>query len=238
MGMISNEALFLVILVIDLLLVAIAGKLGKDYLYASVIANLLFTNIVSSKFVYVFGFTTTIGNATYAGIFLATDLLCEHYGKKEARRILLIGFFSLIWIILLGPMVSMFPYPEYVTEQSKALATIFSFGSIISIASLMAYLVSTRIDIEIYAYLKSKWPSKSALIIRNNISTFFGQLIDQAIFVTLAFSFTYEADVLWELFLSGVIIKLFAALIDTPFIWASYSYVKKTKDIKMSEDDA
>ncbi len=218
----TNEVLFISFLVADLMLVAFAAKLGKEYLYASVISNLLFTNFISSKLIIVFGFTTTIGNATYAGIFLATDLLCEHYGKDEAKKVLNLGFFSLIWVILLGPVVALFPYPEIASKQSEALSTIFSFSNLIAIASLIAYLVSTRIDIEIYSYLKAIWPSKTAIILRNNISTFVGQLFDQALFVLLAFSYWYDYEILLDLFISGVAIKTLSAFIDTPFIWFSY----------------
>ncbi|WP_367186249.1 VUT family protein [uncultured Fibrobacter sp.] len=42
--------------------------------------------------VHAFGFDTTLGNVLFASTFLATDMMSELYGKREASRCVKIGF--------------------------------------------------------------------------------------------------------------------------------------------------
>lgn len=221
--MLSNELLFILIMLLDMAFVTFMARLGREYLQMSIIANLLFTNFISSKIVTVFGISTTIGNATYAAIFLATDLLCEHYGKSEAVKVIKMGFVALLLIIVLGPIASQLTYPEFAADTGQAVSFVLSNSTLIALSSLTAYVISTRVDIEAYIYLKDKLPQRTFLFIRNNVSTFIGQLVDQAIFVTLAFGVRFPLPILFELFITGSAIKMAAAIIDTPFMYIGYS---------------
>ena len=45
-----------------------------------------------TKQFFFFGFAITGGNALYGSLFLATDLIGEHYGKRESLQAVGIGF--------------------------------------------------------------------------------------------------------------------------------------------------
>lgn len=217
----SNEALFLAVMVLDLLFVLVAFKLGKHFLFAAIVANIMFTNMTSSKIVPVFGLDSTVANVFYAAIFLATDLLCEHYGKKAAYRAIWLGFFALVPIVVFAPFVKQFEPAEYSREVSHSLGVIFGFTVRISAASIIAYLLSNRFDVWWYHVIKRKFPEGRWLWLRNNGSTVVSQLVDNSTFVLLAFAGTVPGSVLWQIFLSGYIIKVVVAACDTPIVYLS-----------------
>lgn len=218
----SNELLFVVAMVFDLAFVLVCFRLGRDFLYVAVVANIIFSNIVSSKIVTVLGFDLTIASVFYAAIFLATDLLSEHHGPKAASRAVWMGFVSLIPVIVLAPFVAAFaPAPSAGTDVSAAMDVIFSYTPRIIIASLCAYLVSQNVDVLVFEWIRGRFPGDGFLWLRNNGSTLTSQLIDQVIFITVAFAGVVPGAVLVQLFVAGYVLKIVVALCDTPFIYLS-----------------
>jgi uncharacterized integral membrane protein (TIGR00697 family) len=57
------------------------------------------------------------------------------------------------------------------------------------------------------------------LWLRNNASTVVSQLLDSAIFCTIAFWGLFPVNVFWEIMLSTYVIKVAVAALDTPFIY-------------------
>lgn len=62
---------------------------GKQGLYASVVLSLLLANLQGPKLTQVLGLQTSVGVILYSGIYFATDLLSERYGRREANRAVL-----------------------------------------------------------------------------------------------------------------------------------------------------
>lgn len=218
----SNESAFFLLMFADLLFVLVCYFLGRHFLYVAVVANIMFTNMVSAKLVSVFGFEQTVANATYAAIFLATDLLSEHHGRDEARKAVWMGFLALVPLILFAPIVIQFSSSSLSADVSAALDVIFDLTPRIAIASLCAYLIAQHVDVNVYHLLKARFPGVRYLWLRNNGSTVVSQFLDQMIFVVLAFSFVVPASTLFQIFLAGFVIKVLVALFDTPFLYASH----------------
>ena len=57
---------------------------------------------------------------------------------------------------------------------------------------------------------------------RNNLSTLVSQFIDSVLFFSLAFWGVVPFGVLVNIILTGYAIKIIVALLDTPFMYASY----------------
>jgi len=96
----SNSTLFILMALTSLSFVLIAFRLGKVWLISLITANVVMMNIFVVKGMYIFGLAGTGGNVLYASIFLATDILCEHYGKQEAVKAIRIGFFVSLFFLL------------------------------------------------------------------------------------------------------------------------------------------
>ena len=155
------------------------------------------------------------------------DVITEAYGKEAARRTVLTGFLAqvlaigFIWIAIKLPAA-----PFYENQQSFEL--IFTAGFRVTVASLIAYLVSQNLDVTIFDKLKKRHGNKK-LWIRNNLSTMASQLVDTAIFISIAFYGTMPLGVLIGMIFSQYIFKFIVAILDTPIVYALVAICKRTE---------
>ncbi|MBU1131541.1 queuosine precursor transporter [Patescibacteria group bacterium] len=212
----NNELLFIIMSLVSLSFVLLAFRLGKVWLVGIICANVILMNIFVVKGMYLFGLAATGGNVLYASIFLATDLLCEHYGKKEAMRAVRIGFFVSIFFLIMSQFILRFIPADYDFAQG-AMKTLFTLTPRIVLGSMAAYLVSQHLDVWLFNKIKEKTQGRM-LWLRNNGSTFVSQLVDSAIFTVIAFAGVYP---LLELIVFTYIIKIIVAVLDTPFMYFS-----------------
>ena len=104
--------------------------------------------------------STTIfpGTILYSGIYFATDLLNEKFGKDEANRAVMLGFVANIAVMLTLVLSTKF-LPSDLTgsaaEVHEAISVLAFYSPIFIIGSLTAYLVSQRFDVWFFHYLKN-----------------------------------------------------------------------------------
>lgn len=213
-----NELWWLIFLIFDFSLALIAIYFfGKKALFVIITADIIVCNIQVLKTIELFGFVATLGNILYGSIFLATDLLSEVYGKKEARKGVWLGFFALIFMTISMQLALQFK-PHSSDFSQNALQTIFGFLPRITFASLVAYLVSQNHDIWAFHFWKDKTRGKF-LWLRNNASTWVSQAIDSVVFVMLAFYGVFEKPVLISILLTTYAVKILIAIFDTPIVY-------------------
>ena len=218
----SNNTIWLILLVLNYGLIAIAFRYFKNYgLFAWITLASILANIQVIKTIELLGFVTTLGNIMYGTSFLATDILCECYGKEEAQKGVKIGIFSIIATTLIMQVCLWFA-PHASDTSSAALNAIFSLLPRIAFASITAYMISQNFDVWFYNYLKQKYPQH--LWLRNNLSTMSSQLIDNTIFTLLAFWGVFPTDVIWQIFATTYVMKWLVALFDTPVIYWAKAY--------------
>ena len=88
---INQELLWLLTVVYDLGLALLLFRFfGKYGLYTAVILGIMLANLQGGKIseleLFGYSFTASMGAILYSGIYFATDILNERYGKKEADR--------------------------------------------------------------------------------------------------------------------------------------------------------
>jgi len=223
-----NEILWIIMALVDfaalMFLFRIFGKVG---LYLAIVISIILCNIQVLKIVEIFGLTATLGNVLYGSIFLATDLLSEIYGKKEARKGIWMGFYALIFTTLIMQLALVFkPSPDDFIDP--ALRQIFDFLPRVAIASILAYLVSQHHDVWLFHMLKSK-TGGAHLWLRNNLTTAISQLLDSVIFCTIAFWGLFPTDVFIEILVTTYIIKIIVAAMDTPFIYYARKLARRLR---------
>ena len=216
----SNELIFLLMILFVLFCTLFAFRMGKYWLYGFIAFNIILANIFVTKQFVIFGITATGGNITYGSIFLATDLLCEHYSKRDGRRAVFLGFFAAIFYLITSQFIILLKPAEFDMVHSS-MQTIFSFAPRIVLASLIAYLISQMHDIWFFHFLKEKTKGKM-LWFRNNVSTWVSQLIDSIIFSMIAFLGIFPINIVLQIIISTYLLKVLVAAIDTPFIYLSY----------------
>ncbi len=214
----SNELLWILFLFFDLSCTVLVFKLfKKEGLFAVIVANIILCNIQVPKIIELFGLTVTLGNILYGSIFLATDLLSEFYGKKDARKGVFLGFFFMLFMTIVMQLALYFTPASEGMEIHSALTVIFSLMPRIALGSMTAYILSQTHDVWMFHLLKAKTGGKY-LWLRNNVSTALSQLIDSIIFCVIAF-WGMEFSILIEIIITTYIMKIIVGIIDTPFIY-------------------
>lgn len=219
----TNEFLFFLTIAIDLGLILIATKLGKEWLVTMIIANIVVSQISAAKIITLFGFTASASAVFYASIFLATDILTEHWGQKEGYSSVRKAFLVILFILGFTTLIR-FVAPFQPSEAAKAFDVLFGFLPRIAGAGLIAYLVAQNFDIWLFHWIKERTKDRY-LWLRNNGSTFVSQFVDSVLFFGLAF-YGVVPNV-WALILTGYAAKLIVAFFDTPFLYLSYKILNK-----------
>lgn len=214
-----NELFWAVMLIVNFIAIMVAFRLwGKVGLLIWIPISVIIANIQVTKTVVLFGLEATLGNIVYATSFLATDILSECYGKRDAARAVAIGFFSLVIMTILMNLAILF-VPASSDFVQESMVTIFSLMPRIALGSLSAYLVSQLHDIYAFAYWKRRFPGSRSLWFRNNVSTMVSQLIDTLIFTMVAFWNVYDWSILWQIMVTTYLLKWLVSALDTPFMY-------------------
>lgn len=215
------------------LLLIMYKTFGKTGLFAWVAVATILANIQVTKTIEIIGLTATLGNSLYASTFLATDILNEKYGRKEAKKAVWLGFSSLLIMVLTMQFGLQF-LPADSDFAQGSLETIFGLVPQIAIASLIAYLLAQHIDVIVFSALRRIFPKDSQFWIRNNGSTLLSQLLDTLIFTSIAFYGVFPFDVWIQIFISTYVLKFIVSVMGTPFGYMA----KKIRPFEEKEESA
>ena len=219
-----NELLLVLSLLISFGATVLFLKLfGKSGLFAWIGICAVFANVEVLILVHAFGMDQTLGNTLFASSFLATDILSELYGKKDANKGVLVGIITTVLFILLSTM-----WINYVPAEGDwampFVKQLFANTPRVLIASLIAYAVSEAFDVWLYhkwwTLTEKRFGNKDKYLwFRNNFSTLFSQLINIVIFNFGAFLGIYSLSQLFSITIACYVIYIVTSLLDTPFIY-------------------
>ncbi|OPY79316.1 MAG: hypothetical protein A4E65_01911 [Syntrophorhabdus sp. PtaU1.Bin153] len=144
----------------------------------------IIANITAGKPVSVFGIVVPSAVFIYTITFTLVDVIHEIYGKEGTRKVVYGAFLANILLAVYTYLIIHLPAPPFFTE-AKAYETVFGSTPRIVAASLIAYIVSSLVDVEVYHFWKSrigkaKW---SRVLVSNGVST----LVDSCVFIVIAF---------------------------------------------------
>lgn len=186
----------------------------------------MLANIQVLKQVELFGLNGSMGDISYIGVYLISDILSENYGKDTAKKIVWLGMFSIVAVTSIMYLSLQF-IPSEQDQAQKALTDIFSFFPRLVIASLCAFFISQSYDIIAYQFWRKKFPAYRYIWLRNGMSTMVSQLMDNAIFTVIAFVGVFPARYMLQIFITSCILRTAISIIDTPFIYWSVAIKKK-----------
>lgn len=222
-----NEFIWLVYILINYSAILMAyRKWGKTGLFVFVPISIILANIQVTKLVVLFGFETTLGNIAYSSIFLISDILTENYGKKEAQKTISIGFVTIIFTTIVMNIALAITPSANDTNQAVIQAVFGSFTRI-TFASMLAYVVSSNVDINLYQLIKKIKPDYENIWIRNNFSTLFSQIIDNVVFNVVAFAYVLPVNIIISIIVSTYILKVITSIFDTPFLYIATYWKNK-----------
>lgn len=207
---------------------------GKSGLFAWIGIAAILANIEVTILVNAFGMDQTLGNTLFASSFLATDILSEVYGKKDADKGVWVGIFTTVLFIVFSAMWIHYTPAEgdWAMTSVKAL---FSNTPRILCASLAGYAISEVLDVWLYHkwwnLTEKKTGSRSKFLwVRNNFSTLVSQLVNIVLFNFIAFYGIYKLKELILITISCYIIYVITSLLDTPFIYLAKKISTKSTE--------
>jgi len=199
-----------------------------NILFAIFIALLVGVNLLWLKLVTLFGVAVSVGIFMVPITFLITDIVSEVYWKKVVSSFILWWIISLVLIsIFMSIFIVLEPHSRF--DFNEEYKTIFGLSLRMTIASIVAFILSQYNDIITFEWLKSKTKWKH-LWLRNNISTMVSQFIDTFIFMMIAFYATtpkFTFIFIISLCIPYYLFKVVFALLDTPLVYLWVKWLKK-----------
>lgn len=179
------------------------------------ITSLIVANILASKVVTIWDFVLPAAVVAYPLTFLMTDVIGEIWGKEEANRAVRNGFICQVISLILISLAILLPVAPFADNQAEFQAILGQSFRVV-FASMIGYLIAQCNDVFIFHKLKEKCNGKHKWL-RNNVSTLLSQLLDTAVFITIAFIGIVPN--IFTMILSQYVVKAAYALIDTPFFY-------------------
>lgn len=173
-------------------------------------------------------------------IFLVSNVIIEVWGERESIKIISYATVVSFIAMLVARFIVYIPtLPEY-KAQADAFQLIFSNGLRTIISSAIAFWCGNVINVHIIAKIKKRVigkDNKLRFFFRASFSTLIGQLVDNALFMTLAFApigiSIYEMNIrdIVSSVLSGTLIELVVESFFVPFITIPLtSHIQKIRE--------
>jgi len=161
--------------------------------------------------------------AVESGIFaflllvVTSSSVAELHGRSTANRLVLIGFIPLIISLILSLVVLALPAsPQMDPQRLSAFETVMGGTPRIWLGGILAYGISTFLNVTIFSRLKQSEGS-GLLWLRAGIASVLSQIVDTLIFITIAF---YGVFPIGELILGQMIAKVvLSAVLVPPFVY-------------------
>jgi len=179
------------------------------------IACELIANVTSVKPLELgrFGVIVPAGVFIYALTFTLLDLIHERLGKQVARQVIGTAFVANLLLAAYAQLTVSWPAPAFFDGQA-AVARVLGAAPRIVGASLVAYLVASLVDAEIFAWWRTwvggyRW---ARVLVSNAVST----AVDSVVFVTLAFAGVLPV---LPLVVGQYVVKMVVTVLSLPLIY-------------------
>ena len=173
------------------------------------------------------------GNIFFPISYIFGDILTEVYGYAKARKVIWVGFVSMIFASMMALIIINLP-PATNEPHNQVLqpALELVFGSTwrIVLGSILGFWVGDFINAFVMAKVKVITNGKH-LWFRTISSTIFGQAADSLIFYPIAFWGIWNTDTIVKVILFNFCFKVFVEIIMTPFTYAVVHVIKRRENI-------
>ena len=198
------------------------------------VAILLVSEITSTKLIHI-GFVQTAGAIILFPVsYIMSDILTEVYGYARARRVMWIGFASLVLMSLVLIAVEYLP-PAPSWHNQQAYSVILGFVPRLSLASIIAYWVGGFVND--FTLAKMKLATKGRHLWSRTIgSTIAGQAVDSFLFIGIAFYGILPNAVILQIALTQYVLKVAYETIATPVTYFVVNVLKRKEGLDVFDD--
>jgi len=183
------------------------------------IACELIANVTSVKPLELgrFGVIVPAGVFIYALTFTLLDLIHERLGKRGARQVIGTAFAANLLLAGYAQLTVWWPAPAFFDGQAAVERVLGAAPRIVG-ASMIAYLVASLVDAEIFAWWRTRvggyrW---ARVLVSNAVST----AVDSVVFVTLAFAGVLPV---LPLVVGQYVVKMVVTVLSLPLIYGIHA---------------
>ena len=180
---------------------------------------------------FLFGAHMSVAVFSFPVVFLMTDVIGEVYGKATAKMFVLAGFVSVALFVGYSFLSLAMPWSPDGIWAKEGYNTVFGLSVRMAIASLVAFLIAEYQDVLSFFFFREKWNVKFFWL-RSLLSNVWSQLLDSAIFMTIAFAGVYQTHTLLSIIVSWWLFKVGMGLLYTPLSYLGIRLLRgKTQNV-------
>lgn len=195
------------------------------YVCVLLCANLIGPAKVSTVQLPLIGSVTFLAGVLFFPIsYLFGDILTEVYGYARDRRAVWSGFGALLFAALMATVIVHLP-PR---DKNSAVEAIFGNTPRIIAASIIAFCCGSFVNSYVLAKMKL-WTRGRWLWTRTIGSTICGELLDSALFYTIAFAGLWSTDKLMPIMMTQYVLKSGWEILATPLTYKIVGFLKRTE---------
>lgn len=190
------------------------------------ITNAIVAEMIGGKLIQIGPFAMSIGIIPWPVVFLTTDLINEHFGKKGVRKLTFLTSLLICYAFILLFIAMNVNAASFSPVNDDVFASVFGQSMWIIVGSIIAFLVSQLLDVAVFWFFRTK--TKGRMIwLRATGSTAISQFIDTFIVAGIGFLLPGKITFIQYINMSstGYLAKLIIAIALTPLIYAGHSLV-------------
>lgn len=205
-----------------------------DLILGAYVCVLLCANLIGAAKVSVVTLPW-LGPRTYmAGVlffpisYLFGDILTEVYGYARDRRAVWSGFAALAFAAFMSAVIVQLPPADFWRSRQPAVEAMFGNTPRIICASIIAFWCGSFVNSYVLAKMKI-WTRGRWLWTRLIGSTVCGELVDTALFYTIAFGGLWTVSELTAVALDQYVLKSLWEVIATPLTYRIVGFLKRAE---------
>ena len=204
-------------------------------LVALFITCLITANIIAVKLISIFGLVLPAAIIIFPISYILGDVLTEVYGYRQARRVIWLGFFCNLILVVAIWLGQLLPAASFWDGQA-AYERILGYTPRILAASFLAYLLGEFSNSFVLAKMKIATNGRY-LWTRTIGSTLVGQGLDSLVFITLAFVGTIPLAALGSAILTQWLGKSVYEAAVTPLTYKVVNFLKRHEGLDVYDYD-
>ena len=205
-----------------------------DFVMAAYVCILLCANLigpakVSTVHVPVFGNVTFLAGVLFFPLsYIFGDILTEVYGYARDRRCVWAGFAALAFASLMATVIVLLPPAVDWRDKQPAVEQIFGSTWRIVAASIIAFWCGSFVNSFVMAKMKI-WSNGRWLWTRTVGSTLCGELVDSALFYSIAFYGLWKPQLLLQVMITQYLLKSGWEIVMTPVTYRVVGFLKRAE---------
>jgi uncharacterized integral membrane protein (TIGR00697 family) len=201
------------------------------YVCVLLCANLIGPSKVATVQVPVIGAVTFVAGVLFFPFsYFFGDILTEVYGYARDRRVVWSGFAALVFASIMATVIVRLPPADYWQDHQPAVEAIFGSTPRIVTGSIVAFWSGSFVNSYVLAKMKlltrGRW-----LWTRTIGSTLCGELVDSALFYTIAFAGKLTTGQLVALTTTQYVLKSAWEVVMTPVTYKIVGFLKRAEQL-------